>query len=169
MGIQDPQTVDDAVVLGFEKLQEKGLVECSSLIGYARSFAYRAGQRVARQLLSEWKNVTDEPDEHVVDDDPLIEDLVITAEEEAKRQEQLERELKAAMECLETLTPGQREAVVEVEMKGKSDSQLAQETGVSHTAVWKRRNKAIAILRDCVEHKLANREGVAGKEDEGDE
>jgi len=155
MGVDDRLAVEDAVVAGFERLQSKGLQNTTNLIGWARTMAYRAGQDAARAIVLHRRRNPDQLDEEMVDPDPGPEELLISTLAEEQRQIELERRYQAAMACLETLPPGQRQAVVEVVMNGKSDSQLAQQLGVSHTAVWKRRMKALHRLLECTEAKLA--------------
>jgi len=92
--------------------------------------AYFAGQDTAKKMISDREFAPDEPvPDEIVDQQPTPEDLVVIGEEEQEAQALLELRYAAAMICPDTLTPGQREAVVEVEMGGKSDSQLAEETG----------------------------------------
>ncbi len=158
MGVDDVPAVDDALVLGFRRLQRYGLVGRTKLVGFARSVAYNAGRDTARALIRRREFFPDEPSETIADPDPTPEELVVIREDDETAQQEFEMRYKAAIECLETLTPGQREAVVEVEMGDKNDSELADETGVSHTAIWKRRTKGIEKLKECVRAKLANRD-----------
>lgn len=153
---EDEDLVADAVILGFERLRRKGLAECNvSLVGYASSFGYYAGMQVARNYYRRKKESFEIP-EGLFDDEALVPGEVVAAlEEEQRRQELLVQRRRAVNECLKSLTPGQREAVVEVEINSKSDTQVALETGVSHSAIWTRRKKGIENLKRCVEQKLS--------------
>ena len=152
---EDEDLVADAVLLGFKRLQRKGLAECEvSLVGYASSFGFYAGKQVARDYYKRNQERFEIPEGLFDDEDIIPGEIIAGLEEEQRRQELLAQRWKAAQECLDLLTPGQREAVVEVEINLKSDTQLANETGVSHSAIWTRRTKGLQNLRRCVEQKL---------------
>ena len=67
MGVNDRSAVDDAFVLAFRRLQKYGLVGRRSLIGFARSVAYRAGQDTAKKMIRDREFAPEElvPDEIV--------------------------------------------------------------------------------------------------------
>ena len=160
MGIRpDQDLVADAVELGFEKLMRTGLDECYTLIGYAGSFGYRAGQQIARDIHKRRETFIEDPTGLFDDEELLPSEVLAALREEQEEQELLARRRRAFDECIDELTPGQREAVVEVELNLRSDTEVAADTDVSHTAIWNRRKKGIEHLERCIEKKLVTGSG----------
>ena len=155
MGLEpDLDRVADAVALGFERLMKKGLDECYTLPGYAGSFGFYAGKQIARDHYNKRESLIENP-EGLFDEEASVPGEVLAAlEEEQERQDLLAKRRQAFDECIDQLTIGQCEAVVEVELNLRTDTDVAADKDVSHTAIRSRRKKGIEHLKRCIEKKL---------------
>lgn len=69
----------------------------------------------------------------------------------------LEFELQALRQCLETLPAGQREAVWLRDLMGLSSEEICEALRLTATNLWTRLHRARSALRVCVQQKLRNR------------
>ena len=147
----DEHDVDSVVLRAFQELLEKDPAEIRSVVGLARTVAYRRGMDRGRQINRERKQLR----QHVWE----LNDLRVSAQDELAAADR-ERLLRHAEECIEELTDSQRD-VIEFTVKDQkllSDWTMAR--GTSYEAGRRMLTRGLQTLRRCIDRKLNNdREG----------
>ena len=140
--------VEDVVVQAFNELWRSDRSEIESLLGLARTIAYRRGIDRGRRILREMRA-----------DRRLGRDLLRLSDEDSARQ-QLEdaKTLEIVQQCKEHLTADQR-AVVSATVEGTIDGTMplkeyAERRGTTYEACRRMVERAIAALTKCVETAL---------------
>ena len=137
--------VEDVVVQAFNELWRSDRSEIVSLLGLARTIAYRRGIDRGKRILRERR-----------DDRELGRDLLRLSDEDSARQ-QLEdaKTLEIVQQCKEHLTADQR-AVVRATVEGTIDGTMplkeyAKRRGTTYEACRRMVERAITALTKCVE------------------
>jgi DNA-directed RNA polymerase specialized sigma24 family protein len=154
MGVS-PNEDDVAEILysAFIELEKNGPESVvKSLVGFARIITYRRGQDRGRQL-------NRERERQVVEEISWEElDLQVSpGEEEDEADRETLRQL--ALECMDTLTEGQRDVVEATIMGAQTLSDWGLEHGVSHQAAGGMRDRAVQALKRCIDYKQNQKEG----------
>ena len=90
------------------------------------------------------------------------ENLMVLLEQEAEEaMSKVENENDALKTCLDKLPIAQRELVEIAYLKGTRIDSLAKEKGKTPMSVYKTLHRIRMILADCIQHTLANQEGLA--------
>ncbi|MEU4254373.1 hypothetical protein AB0F15_43980 [Amycolatopsis sp. NPDC026612] len=139
--------VDDVVYDAFLELERIGPAGVKSLIGFAKTIAYRRGQDAGRAIIRERERMRD-----------LVIDLGVTAdpqfaEDDVREAAEQEVLLQVALECMKGLTDEQRAVVHETIMNRTTLSDWALQTGRSYQSVGRQRDRALDALRRCVNRK----------------
>ncbi|WP_410645395.1 RNA polymerase sigma factor [Amycolatopsis sp. lyj-346] len=139
--------VDDVVYDAFLELGRIGPAGVKSLIGLAKTIAYRRGQDAGRAIIRERERMRD-----------LVIDLGVTAdpqfaEDDVREAAEQEVLLRVALECMKGLTDEQRAVVHETIMNSTTLSDWALQSGRSYQSVGRQRDRALDALRRCVNRK----------------
>ena len=137
--------VDDAVFTAFKVVLRKDPAEIKhSILGFARTVAYRRGMDKARTIIREREQVKSQAWQ--------LNPLLVTAEDEARGADRDEL-LRRALDCMGSLTEPQRDVIQATLQRQESLSDWTARRGKSYEAGRRMLERGLASLRRCIEAK----------------
>lgn len=141
----DEDDVDNVVLRAFREVLAKDSTEVRSVVGFARTVAYRRGMDRGRQINREKKEIRDHK--------WVIHDLHVSSKDELAAAE-TERLFRHAEACMEQLTQDQRILIEHIIMQQHSLSEWAIARGTSYEAGRRMLLRGLRTLRRCVDRNL---------------
>jgi DNA-directed RNA polymerase specialized sigma24 family protein len=147
----DEGDVDDVVFKAFTEFLDKDPSGIrTSATGFACTIADRRGRDRARSIIRERERIQGNAWQ--------IDQMLITESDEAEAAER-ERLFRYASECMEHLTPEQRDVIERTVQRQVSLSDWVAARGTSYEAGRRLRERGLAALRRCIDGKLDRERG----------
>jgi DNA-directed RNA polymerase specialized sigma24 family protein len=156
----DEQQVADVVYNAFVELERQDATAVTSIVGLAKTIAFRRGQDRGRKDNREQRGLR-----QLLLDPAATAELQYTAADQARAA--VDEELtRRAIECLAILTDDQRAVIRDTVMGQESLSDWAHRKGKRHQSASRQRERALEALRRCVESKPTSPPDPKGGNDE---
>lgn len=159
-GVRDSEAIGEAVLNAFREFMKQDFAEVDKPRALARRIAYLRGIDRGRAMRKQWAEVApvEEVSERHLRAVPEQPDgLSESAEESFLSDEELEERERThwqAKKCLGRLEERERYVIKEHVMGGRTLSDVGEDLKISHTTVRNIRERALPLLRACMEEHL---------------